>query len=67
MHEASLAGGILKLVEDAARREAFRRVTEGRPGFRRNPAVFDITDTNRPLYRRLKISCAPNLNFVNKG
>lgn len=27
MHEASLAGGILKLVEDAARREAFRRVT----------------------------------------
>ncbi len=27
MHEASLAGGILKLVEDAARRERFRRVT----------------------------------------
>ncbi|MEJ8815640.1 hydrogenase maturation nickel metallochaperone HypA [Variovorax ureilyticus] len=27
MHEASLAGGILKLVEDAARRENFRRVT----------------------------------------
>jgi len=27
MHEASLAGGILKLVEDAARREGFRRVT----------------------------------------
>lgn len=26
MHEASLAGGILKLVEDAARREGFRRV-----------------------------------------
>ncbi len=27
MHEASLAGGILKLVEDTARREGFRRVT----------------------------------------
>jgi hydrogenase nickel incorporation protein HypA/HybF len=27
MHEVSLAGGILKLVEDAARRENFRRVT----------------------------------------
>lgn len=27
MHEASLAGGILRLVEDAARRERFRRVT----------------------------------------
>ncbi|BEP52183.1 MULTISPECIES: hydrogenase maturation nickel metallochaperone HypA [Variovorax] len=27
MHEASLAGGILKLVEDAARREGFHRVT----------------------------------------
>jgi len=27
MHEASLAGGILKLVEDQARREHFRRVT----------------------------------------
>ncbi len=27
MHEASLAGGILKLVEDAAQREGFRRVT----------------------------------------
>ncbi|MDC8786138.1 hydrogenase maturation nickel metallochaperone HypA/HybF [Roseateles koreensis] len=27
MHEASLAGGILKLVEDAARREGFSRVT----------------------------------------
>lgn len=27
MHEASLAGGILKLVEDAARREGFRRVS----------------------------------------
>ncbi|WP_295381889.1 hydrogenase maturation nickel metallochaperone HypA [uncultured Pseudacidovorax sp.] len=27
MHEASLAGGILKLVEDAAQREAFGRVT----------------------------------------
>lgn len=27
MHEASLAGGILKLVEDAARRDGFRRVT----------------------------------------
>jgi hydrogenase nickel incorporation protein HypA/HybF len=27
MHEASLAGGILKLVEDAARRESFRRVS----------------------------------------
>jgi len=27
MHEASLAGGILKLVEDAAAREGFRRVT----------------------------------------
>ena len=27
MHEMSLAGGILKLVEDAARRERFRRVT----------------------------------------
>ena len=27
MHEASLAGGILQLVEDAARREKFRRVT----------------------------------------
>lgn len=27
MHEASLAGGILKLVEDAALREGFRRVT----------------------------------------
>ncbi|HEX5633975.1 MAG TPA: hydrogenase maturation nickel metallochaperone HypA [Gemmatimonadales bacterium] len=27
MHEVSLAGGILKLVEDAARRERFRRVT----------------------------------------
>ncbi|MEY2894122.1 MAG: hypothetical protein RJA98_4030 [Pseudomonadota bacterium] len=27
MHEASLAGGILKLVEDAARREGFVRVT----------------------------------------
>lgn len=27
MHEASLAGGILKLVEDSARREGFRRVT----------------------------------------
>lgn len=27
MHEASLAGGILQLVEDAARREGFRRVT----------------------------------------
>lgn len=27
MHEASLAGGILQLVEDAARRERFRRVT----------------------------------------
>ncbi len=26
MHEASLAGGILKLVEDSARREGFRRV-----------------------------------------
>lgn len=26
MHEASLAGGILKLVEDAAQREGFRRV-----------------------------------------
>lgn len=26
MHEASLAGGILQLVEDAARREGFRRV-----------------------------------------
>jgi len=26
MHEASLAGGILQLVEDAARREHFRRV-----------------------------------------
>lgn len=28
MHEASLAGGILQLVEDAARREGFRRVTQ---------------------------------------
>ena len=27
MHEASLAGGILEVVEDAARREGFRRVT----------------------------------------
>lgn len=27
MHEASLAGGILQLVEDAARREGFVRVT----------------------------------------
>jgi hydrogenase nickel incorporation protein HypA/HybF len=27
MHELSLAGGILKLVEDAARREGFRRVS----------------------------------------
>jgi hydrogenase nickel incorporation protein HypA/HybF len=27
MHEASLAGGILQLVEDAARREGFARVT----------------------------------------
>lgn len=27
MHEASLAGGILKLVEDAAHREGFSRVT----------------------------------------
>ncbi|ABM95770.1 hydrogenase maturation nickel metallochaperone HypA/HybF [Methylibium petroleiphilum] len=27
MHEASLAGGILKLVEDAAQREGFRSVT----------------------------------------
>ena len=27
MHEASLAGGVLTLVEDAARREGFRRVT----------------------------------------
>lgn len=27
MHEASLAGGILQLVEDAAQREGFRRVT----------------------------------------
>jgi hydrogenase nickel incorporation protein HypA/HybF len=27
MHEASLAGGILKLVEDSARREGFVRVT----------------------------------------
>jgi len=27
MHEASLAGGILKLVEDSARREGFARVT----------------------------------------
>ena len=27
MHEASLAGGILKLVEDAAQREGFRRVS----------------------------------------
>ena len=27
MHEASLAGGILQLVEDAARREGFGRVT----------------------------------------
>ena len=27
MHEASLAGGILQLVEDTARREGFRRVT----------------------------------------
>jgi len=28
VHEASLAGGILQLVEDAARREGFRRVTQ---------------------------------------
>ncbi|RQO56278.1 hydrogenase maturation nickel metallochaperone HypA [Paucibacter sp. KBW04] len=28
MHEASLAGGILQLVEDAARREGFQRVTQ---------------------------------------
>lgn len=27
MHEASLAGGVLQLVEDAARREGFARVT----------------------------------------
>ena len=27
MHEASLAGGVLKLVEDSARREGFVRVT----------------------------------------
>lgn len=27
MHEASIAGGILKLVEDAAQREGFRRVS----------------------------------------
>jgi len=27
MHEASLAGGVLRLVEDAAAREGFRRVT----------------------------------------
>lgn len=27
MHEASLAGGILKLIEDSAQREGFRRVT----------------------------------------
>ncbi len=27
MHEASLAGGVLKLVEDSARREGFARVT----------------------------------------
>ena len=27
MHEASLAGGILRLVEDAARRDAFTQVT----------------------------------------
>lgn len=27
MHEASLAGGILQLVEDSSRREGFRRVT----------------------------------------
>lgn len=27
MHEVSLAGGILKIVEDAARREGFTRVT----------------------------------------
>lgn len=27
MHEASIAGGILKLVEDASQREGFRRVT----------------------------------------
>lgn len=27
MHELSLAGGIVKIVEDAARREAFARVT----------------------------------------
>lgn len=27
MHEASLAGGILKLVEDSAQREHFKRVT----------------------------------------
>lgn len=30
MHEASLAGGILKLVEDAALREGFRRVSSVR-------------------------------------
>jgi len=28
MHEASLAGGVLQLVEDAARREGFARVRE---------------------------------------
>lgn len=28
MHEVSLAGGILKIAEDAARREKFSRVTE---------------------------------------
>jgi hydrogenase nickel incorporation protein HypA/HybF len=28
MHEASLAGGVLKLVEDAALREGFKHVTE---------------------------------------
>jgi hydrogenase nickel incorporation protein HypA/HybF len=28
MHEASLAGGVLQLVEDAARRDGFQRVVE---------------------------------------
>ena len=30
MHEASVAGGILQVVEDAARREGFVRVTLGK-------------------------------------
>ncbi len=53
MHEASLAGGVLQLVEEAARREGFSRVVELRL------AVGQLAGVELPALRFALESLAP--------